>query len=113
MLDNTAHRRSILQSDILAMFSRWVGDSQVRVRVRKIGKRNKIIVDIIELSPSPIELPARTLKNIAINTAMCHGIASADHTLIYKFFTERKAMRLDGTMAVTNITEKTFVFSGV
>jgi hypothetical protein len=113
MKTDSARRKAILESETIAMFSKWVGDSQVRVRVRKIGDGEKIIVDLQELSPSPIELTRQVLNKIAINAVIHRGVSSTDYTLIHHYSTERKAMRIDGSWTVTNITEKSYVFNGV
>jgi hypothetical protein len=114
MKKDIARRNALLESETIAMFSRWIEKSQVRVRVRRIGKGEKIIVDLYEFSPSPVELSNHQLNRVAINAAVAHScITSTDYTLIHKFSTERKAMRIDGSWTVTNITEKSYVFSGV
>lgn len=113
MQKDITRRKAILESETIALFSKWVEESQIRVRVRKIGVGEKIIVDTFEFSPSPIELPRHKVNRIAVNAAIAQGVLNADYTLIHLYSTERKVMRADGSMAITNITEKSYVFSGV
>lgn len=109
-----ARRRAILESETIGLFSRWVDDSQVRVRVRTIGKGEKIIVDLFVLTPhESTEVPRTKLNRIATNSAIVHGAASADYCVIYDYDTARKSTRLDGSITATDIRDMSYVFQGV
>lgn len=106
-------RKHISEYNVISLSSRWISDSQVRVRVRQIGHSDKIAVDLFELSPEGKEVCKGVLNRIACDAAMLNGAASRDYCVIRDFLTARKAMRLDGSVTATNIREKTYVFHGV
>ena len=102
----------------LSLCSKWCGDSQVRVKVRKIGHSDKIAVDLTVLSPevtyAPTAVPTDAqLKRIACNAVSKEGVASFDHCLLKDVTVERKTTRLDGSMSVTTVREMSLAFHGV
>ena len=106
-------RKVRIESEMVALFSRWIGKSQVRVRVRKIGHGEKIIVDLFVLQPEGHSVSRTQRNGIAIKAAIREGATCADFTLIYNQSIQRRAQRLDGTITVTNVEELSYVFNGV
>jgi len=101
------------QGELISLTSRWVGESQVRIRVRHINSKGKlkiVMVDLFELSPEGHEVERTVLNHLAIEAAMVNGAGSHDFCVIRDYLTFRKANRLDGTVTYTNIREKSFVF---
>lgn len=97
----------------MTTFFRWIDDSQVMVKVTKIGDREKIIVNITELSPHGKEISVAKLNRKATNFALCHGAASTDHCVIRDYSTDRKATYVDGQVSVVHIRQRAYVFQGV
>ncbi|AKU45345.1 hypothetical protein MADRUGA_55 [Mycobacterium phage Madruga] len=100
--------------ELLTLKSVWLKDSQVRVRVRKIGESKKIAVDMQVLTPESSEIPSSSeLKRIACDAAVLCGAASRDYSKLYDYQTDRKAERLDGSKVLTHIHELSLAFHGV
>lgn len=102
------------QGKILDIWSKWVGNSQVHIRVRKIkgGTIPKYVVDLFEFSPEGVEIPREKLNKIAINGALYFGAASSDFCVIRDYLTNRKATRADGSIVGLNVRQKSYVFPG-
>src|ERR1700751_1510693 len=96
---------------IISMASQFIGDSQFQVVVRFHGRRNKIMVDVTEITCH------RTSKARAFRVARQHaekvGIASADSSIISDVQSERKATRLDDTPVAVQIRRICLAFAGV
>jgi hypothetical protein len=102
------------QGKTLDIWSKWVGQSQVHVTIRKIsaGKRTKYVIDLFEFSPEGTEVDRERLNKIAINGALFFGAASSDFCVIRDYLTYRKATRSDGVIVGLNVRQKSYVFSG-
>lgn len=98
---------------VVALYSRWIEQSQIRVRVKTVKETDKIIVDLFELSPEDTEVERTVLNAIAIEAARLHGASGHDFLVIRDYLTHRKASRIDGSYTYVNIREKSYVFSGV
>jgi hypothetical protein len=96
----------------LDIWSKWVDQSQVHVRIRKIGRREKLVVDLFEFSPEGVEIPREKLNQIATNGALHFGATSSDFCVIRDYLTNRKATRGDGSIVGLNIRQKSYVFQG-
>lgn len=101
------------QSKLPRLDSEWIGDSNMRVRVREInGTRRVILVDVIELSPKTTS-KARALK-IARKFARLHSIVSGDAVMISDIGYDKKGVRLsDGAKVLTHVRATTWYFEGV
>jgi hypothetical protein len=82
------------QSTLIGLHSEWVGQSQMRVRIRRIdGPHSKLLVDVTELTSD------RTSKRRSLDTAKKYAQlngASKSFTELCDFQTDRKAIRLNG-----------------
>ena len=81
------------QSTLIGLHSTWVGQSQMRVRVRRIdGTHSKLLVDVTELTSG------RTSKRRSLETAkkyaQLNGAGKA-YSELCDFSTDRKAIRLN------------------
>jgi len=92
---------------------RWVDDSQVMVRVNKIGERDKIVVTLTEFSPHGKEIAREKLNKVATNFAIRYGALNTDFCVIRDYLTDRKATYSDGSVSVIHIRQKAYVFQGV
>lgn len=101
------------QGKTLDIWSKWVGNSQVQVRVRKIGTgySKKFVIDLYEFSPEGIEIKRESLNKIAIDAARLFGASGSDFCVIRDYLTYRKATRGNGVVVGLNVREKSFVFS--
>lgn len=109
----TMTRSQRLESTTISLFSKLVEKSQVSVRVRRIGNRDRIIVDLFVISPEGHEVLRPKLNKIAINAAIVNGAVNADFLVIHDYLTQRRSYKLDGTACNTNVREKSYVFHGV
>lgn len=100
------------QGKTLDIWSKWVGDSQVQIRVRKIGvgHNKKFVVDLSEFSPEGIEVERVKLNQLAIDAARFFGTAGSDFCVIRDYLTYRKAHRADGVLVGLNVRQKSYVF---
>lgn len=103
-------RETMHSVNTVALFSRWVGDSQVRIRVRKIPETNKVIVDLFVLSPEHSEPRREEINSIAIKAAISNGATSTDFCVLRDYLTARKFHTLEGTEKITQIREKSYAF---
>lgn len=103
-------RETMHSVNTVALFSRWVDDSQVRVRVRKIPATDKVIVDLFVLSPEHFEPRREEINSIAINAAISNGAITKDFCVLRDYLTSRKFHVLEGPMKVTQIREKSYAF---
>lgn len=88
-----------------------VDKSYLRARVRKVGNRNKLIVDVWEYTEHRTS-KARALR-FARDSAQVFGITSADHTKLLDHEIERKVSDFSGIQTVVRIRQFTFAFQGV
>lgn len=98
------------QGKILDIRSKWVGDSQVHITVRKIA--NKLVVDLIEFSPEGTEVVRAKLNALAVSGAVFFGSSGSDFCVIRDYVTHRKLSRGDGSMVGISIRERSYVFNG-
>lgn len=102
------------QGKTLDIRSKWVGDSQVQIRTRRIafGPRFKLVIDLTEFSPQDTEVGRVTLNKLAINAARFFGASGPDFCVIRDYLTDRKATRADGTIVGLHVRQKSYVFAG-
>lgn len=98
---------------ILDMHSEWVGDSEMRVRVRHFGKKNRIMVDVTELAPHHTS-KIRAAK-VATSAARKVGVPNVDFVTVSDFETVRVSYRIhsDNTKVRTKVRSMTFAFDGI
>lgn len=99
--------------NILSLHSEWVDDSEMRIRVRHFGKKNRIMVDVTELSPKHTS-KQRALK-VARDAARKVGVPSVDCIPVSDFEFVRKSCKLDENFTPTRTTvrQMTFAFDGI
>ena len=98
--------------NILDMHSQWVGDSLIRTVVRHFGKKNKIMVDVMEFSPKATS-KQRALK-AAREAARRAGCASVDCMNVSDHETVREYRDLHTDQPVrTRVRSTTFAFDGI
>lgn len=98
----------------LGEHSRWVGENQVSVKVRKIGRSSKIAVDLQVLSPQVTYAPSYCeLKKIACRTADLYGIVSHDYSVLSDVSTEQKTRNASGVYEVTHVRNLSLAFATV
>jgi hypothetical protein len=95
--------------NLLGLHSEWVGDSQMRLRVRKLGKTDKVIVDVTELSHKRICRPGTALR-VARNFVRQFGVVSVDATMLRDTRHDKQATTLDGKKVLVKIRQSSFVF---
>jgi hypothetical protein len=99
------------QGKTLDIWSKWVGNSQVEIRIRKIT-RGKLVIDLTEFSPQDTEVGRVTLNKLAINAARFFGASGPDFCVIRDYLTDRKATRGDGTVVGIHVRQKSYAFAG-
>lgn len=101
------------QGKTLDIWSKWVGESQVEVRVRKIavGHNKKYVIDLTEFSPEGTEVSREQLNRLAIDAARFFGAAGCDFLVIRDYLTDRKATRGNGSIVGIHVRQKSYVFS--
>lgn len=99
-------------SNILDMHSQWVGESLIRTVTRHFGKKNKIMVDVMEISPKHTS-KERALK-AARDAARRSGCASVDCCIVSDQEIVRESHNLHTNEPVkTKVRSITFAFNGV
>ena len=97
--------------EIIDLRSQWVGDSLIRTVTRQFGKRNKIMIDVMEYAPQHTS-KKRALK-AARDAARRVGCVSVDCTSVADNEIVRQAKRLNGEQVITKIRSTTFAFDGI
>jgi hypothetical protein len=100
------------ESNILDMHSEWVGESLIRTVTRHFGKKNKIMVDVMEFSPKATS--KKRALHAATNAARRVGCVSVDccnvgDTEIVRQYRDIHTDKLTRT----RIRSMTFAFDGV
>jgi hypothetical protein len=85
-----------------------VGLSYLRARVRHVGNRNKLIVDVWEYTGHRTS-KARALR-FARDSVQAFGITSVDNTLLLDHEIERKVSDSSGVLHAIKIRQSTFAF---
>lgn len=99
-------------ANILDMRSQWEGDSLIRTVTRHFGKPNKIMVDVMEISPKSTS-KQRALK-AARDAARRVGCLSVDCCNVCDHEIVRNSQRLDSDEPVrTRVRSMTFAFDGL
>jgi hypothetical protein len=93
------------------MGSEFIDDSQLHVRVRYHGKRDKLMVDVTEITRHRTS-KARAGK-AARNRVKPYGVSSMDYSIICDTQYDRKVTLLDGTKSVVHIRHMCFAFAGI
>ena len=97
--------------NIIGLHSEWIGGSELRVRTRHFGKKNRIMIDVQELSPK--ETSRQRATKVARDAARRVG-ASADYIVIAEYETLRLSQRLDSDKVYrTKVRNTTFAFDGI
>ena len=100
------------ESRILDMHSQWVGESLIRTVTRHFGKKNKIMVDVMEISPKHTS-KERALK-AARDAARRVGAAGVDCSIVSDQEIVRESRNLHTNEPVkTKVRSMTFAFEGV
>lgn len=97
--------------EIIDLRSQWVGDSLIRTVTRQFGKRNKILIDVMEYAPR--HTSKKRALSAAREAARRVGCVSVDCTSVSDNEIVRQAKRLNGEQATTKIRSTTFAFGGV
>lgn len=99
-------------ANILDMQSQWVGDSLIRTVTRHFGKKNKIVVDVTEISPQ--HTSKQRARQAAINAARRVGCSSVNYIQLNDQIITRKSRNLHTDEPVgTRVRSMTFAFDGV
>jgi hypothetical protein len=99
------------ESKLISLHSEWIGESQMRIRVRYIGKARKLLVDVWELCDARHRTSMTRARTVARAAARLNGAQSMDMSLLLDFETNRKATRFDGTVALVRIRQTSFAFA--
>ena len=99
------------ESKLISLHSEWIGESQMRIRVRYIGKARKLLVDVWEFCDSRHRTSMTRARTVARAAARLNGAQSMDMSLLLDFETNRKATRFDGTVALVRIRQTSFAFA--
>ena len=99
------------ESKLISLHSEWIGESQMRIRVRYIGKDRKLLVDVWELCDARHRTSMTRARTVARAAARLNGAQSMDMSLLLDFETNRKATRFDGTVALVRIRQTSFAFA--
>lgn len=98
-------------ANILDLRSEWIGSSELRIRTRHFGKKNRIMIDVTELSPKYTSRQRAT--KVARDAARRVG-ASADYIIVAEYETFRLSQRLDSEQVFrTRVRNTTFAFDGI
>ena len=100
------------ESKLISLHSEWIGDSQMRVRVRYIGRKRTIVVDVWEFCDACHRTSMTRARTVARKASRANG-ASVDGVLLMDYETERKATRFDGTLVQVRIRQTSFSFTAV
>ena len=104
---------AISDYQVLSMKSTWIGGTQVRVKVREIGKRRKLMVDMFILRPEhEEEIQTSALVKIANNAVAGHQVTCFDKSWIRDFSVDKKAEDLQGVVKLTHVREITLAYQG-
>lgn len=99
-------------SHILDLHSQWVGDSLIRTVTRHFGKKNKIMVDVMEFSPKATS--KRRALNAAREAARRAGCLSVDCSSVSDSEIVRQYRDLHTDQPVrTRVRSTTFAFDGI
>jgi hypothetical protein len=99
------------ECNIIGLHSEWIGGSELRVRTRSFGSKNRIMIDVLELSPKETS-KARATK-VARAAAKLVG-ASADYIIVAEYETCKFSQRLDSDKVYrTKVRHTTFAFGGI
>ena len=99
-------------SNILELHSEWIGGSEMRIRVRHFGNKNRIMIDVTELSPKQTSRQRAT--KVARDAARRVGAASTDYIIVAEYETFRLSQRLDSEQVFkTRVRNTTFAFEGI
>lgn len=100
------------KNSIFELHSEWVNGSLIRTITRQVGKKNKILVDVIEVSEKSTS--KQRALNAAIAAARRVGCVSVDCTKISDNEIVRNSFDLHTDRPVkTKVRSITFAFSGV
>lgn len=89
----------------------WIGVSHMRSRTRRVGKRNKLIVDVWELTGHRTS-KARALR-FARDSVSKFAVSGVDHTVLLDFESDKKVSTADGSQTVVHVRQSSFAFQGV
>lgn len=102
---------------VVASEYHWIGESNVRVRVRTIGNKEnpiRVMLDLFEVSQEGNELAAEILNETAKNYAMAYGAANTHFLVIRDYVTARKVNdHLVRGESYTVLREKSYSFAGI
>lgn len=99
-------------SNIIDVHSQWIGDSLIRTTVRHFGKRNKIMVDVQEISPRHTSKQRAT--KAAVDAARRVGCTSVDYCNVSDTECIRESRDLHTDKPVrTRVRSMTFAFNGL
>lgn len=105
-------RTPVSQSNIIDMQSQWTGTSLIRTVTRHVGNRNKIMVDVMEISEKSTS-KLRALK-AATDAARRVGCVSVDCCNVrdQEIVRESRNVHTD-RLTKTRVRSMTFAFDGL
>lgn len=104
-MKNNLYKKSL----IIDMKSQWVGESLVRVVTRKVGNRDKILVDVTEHAPETTS--RKTAQRLAMEAARRVGCGSVDSVTLSDQEIVRRSFKINTDEPVsTKVRTMTFAF---
>lgn len=102
-----------IDSDVktLEEYSRHVQNSYMRIRVRFVGTKNRLIVDVWEYTRQRTS-KARSLA-VARECVGKHAIVNADNVILLDHEIEKKVGTHDGSKRLIHIRQLSFAFDAV
>lgn len=104
-----------MNDKIKSLRPRFVGKTEVRADIQRIGLSRKIKVTVMTYSPMGVTLAAvqRRAKELAIAEAIKRGAASADCTILHGGEVRRNATDSNGKSRPIRVRSATFYFAAV
>ena len=104
-----------MNDKIKSLRPRFVGKTEVRADIQRIGLTRKIKVTVLTYSPAGVTVAAtdRRARELATDEARKRGAASADCTVLHGGEIKHYATDSQGKRRPINVRSKTFYFAAV
>jgi hypothetical protein len=98
------------QSQLLSLRSEWIGESQMRIRTRWVGKKKKIVVDVWELTTDRHRTSMARARKVAREAAIRARADTTEYCLLLDQEIHRKATRFTGEKVLVKVRQTSFAF---